>query len=630
MTRGVRFLVVALVTAGAAAAPHVFAEVAARVPVAGPQPAARSVDALLAWAAAPLASLAVFGLYLAPAWAWFPRADGDEPFGWFLRMFAVALGGQAVLTTLLAAFAPGVRGSAFAVLCGVAAAAGVAVTSRGDAGGWERRRDDPLWRGWWGAGVVTLVGLGAALAPHLHWEGMNGDGVHAFESVRRMLEAPSPFWSPEAGILSAFPGPTSVTFAWPGVWFMRLLGEMEGAARLPALFYLLPMGAGIFAVARAGGGEPGPVSAVIQWAGSALFMAVLAFSATYSPYVSDLALPGTQDTLFVASLLGFIWAFVAERRGWMAGFAFLTCAGLPSGVPLLGLFGLAALATLRPVPWGRLVLTGGLCVGAVVLSSLLTAALTAGTTVPVGHEYSFTELLDRIRALDVSDWARPRLWVIPAGIVPAVALLLFPGQTGVGRAVALLTLLYAGLFQVQYRISLHYFVPAMVLPWVVVWTHPWVRPGHVRRVPALGALGLGLVAAWGLSWQRDYVLDRTPQRVGAWIQIDVPGYDRSDPRVFLASELLGDLVPGVWEPEVPDESYGGSPLVWLRYAGSDDPRVRLRPDTVPPHPGWIVLSTGYGAALDVRDAGVVDSLRALRPGARAGVPLYRISKDRLF
>ena len=84
--------------------------------------------------------------------------------------------------------------------------------------------------------VVPLILL-IALSPKFYWENFNGDGAHAFESARLLLVQALPFWPSSAGEIASFPGVTSMLFAFPTSWFIRLFGEVEAAARLPFLIY---------------------------------------------------------------------------------------------------------------------------------------------------------------------------------------------------------------------------------------------------------------------------------------------------------------------------------------------------------------------------------------------------------
>ena len=61
--------------------------------------------------------------------------------------------------------------------------------------------------------VVPMV-FAAVLAPKFLWESFNGDGAHAFESARLLLNQPTPFWPPDAGIEFMFASPRKRPRVW--------------------------------------------------------------------------------------------------------------------------------------------------------------------------------------------------------------------------------------------------------------------------------------------------------------------------------------------------------------------------------------------------------------------------------
>ncbi len=612
-----------------------------------------SLAGVAAYLATPLVVLSSFLVFLLPGLLLCRIRSGGDGLRWILRGFAVSLLVTAALSQVLTAAGSAVTGWPFALLLLITAAGAAVLDGRrtpaqtgadeetGEAAlGTNATTDpiaDPSLRPFLVTSVLALAALTILLAPKIHWEHFNGDGAHAFESARALLHRVTPFWPEGAGDIAAFPGVTSFLFALPGAVFLRVLGPIEAAARVPALLYLLPLAAGLLGVARRAGAAVGRYQIRVTWVGLALYTTVLAFSATYNAYTADLALPATQDTLLMATFTGYLVAFLDRSPAWMVAFAVLTYAGLPSGPLLIVLWSGAALVFLRPVPWFALAWSVAALTVAVLLGVLGPALLELlGAPVP-GDEYAGASLVDRLRDPVLSDVRRLLYWVVPCGIAPALVFLSPRGHSGVGRAVVGVTIGYFAFFYVQQKTALHYYVPAMVLPWIVFWSHRLASPVRESGAPTMWAarsVALGLLLAFALSIPWGYRLDRSAWRVGAAVAERVGGYERSDPAVFRASDLLTEVVPLDWDASVPDEGFGGSPLVWLRYAerGASAPQAPLllmRTGDVPPA-GARRLAWNEAAVLNVTDEAAWRALRNIRPPARAGARIYRIPKATLF
>jgi hypothetical protein len=122
--------------------------------------------------------------------------------------------------------------------------------------------------------------------------------------------------------------------------------------------------------------------------------------------------------------------------------------------------------------------------------------------------------------------------------------------------------------------------------------------------------------------------------VGLTIDERVGDYAASDPDVFRASTLLHEIIPYDWEPEVPDERLGGSPLVFNYYAhepGARPPRNYLlaRTGDTPP-PDMIEAARNDEFVVWVQSDEVWREQLALRPPTPAGSPAFRIPRGILF
>lgn len=480
--------------------------------------------------------------------------------------------------------------------------------------------------------AVPLILL-VALAPKFFWEAFNGDGAHAYETARLLLHQAVPFWHEDAGVIAGFPGTTSFLFAYPASWFIRLFGELEVSVRLPLLLFLPALAAALFALIDHGrtratdGFDRGLV-----WLALTTYVVVISFSATYSPYSADIALPATQDTLVVVAFLGFALAFFERSYMWAAVWAFLACASLPNGMLLIGFLLTGALLAQRPQPW-RHVLAGGAAVAvAVVALSMLPLALAlAGAPAP-GSEYGAGGLITRFAFLQITDVTRLAYLLVPCGILPALALLAWRRQDTVSRVFTVTSAGYFLFAFVQAHAPLHYYIPAMVLPLIVYWR---VLPADgARRTRWRAATAACGVAALWMSWPAEPGPYTASRDVGRSIEMRIPGYAAMVPAAMAASSLIEHVLPLDWDPTVPHSSFGGSPLAFQYYAYThNNPAMRnyvLLPTGATPPDDAEEITSVEGFSIFVRDRRTWDAHLALRPASPAGAWLYQQKRSILF
>jgi hypothetical protein len=485
--------------------------------------------------------------------------------------------------------------------------------------------------------VIVPYLLLVALAPKFYWENFNGDGAHAFEAARLLLYRGLPFWPVSAGDVSSFPGVTSMLFAFPASWFIRLFGEFEVSARLPFLLYLAVLFGTLVELATAGGSKRKPLNAFEQglvWLQLSVFAIVMAYSATYNPYSADIALPATQDTLLMVCFLGCIWAFVEQKNGWLLLFLALTFLSLPNGLMLLGLWLLAVVLVCRPVPWRPIALSIAGIALSMAVAALLPSVLVALGQPPPGEEYGLLVVLRWFAFLQWGHWQRIQFVVLAGGIVPALALFAWRRHDRVARALTLVTAGYFVFFYVQGYTILHHFMPTMILPLVVFWRMDleWARLSRSAILAATAASG---IVALVISLPRNWTVDTSARQVGMTIEDGIGGYDTGSPAAMARSILLAQLFPYDWDPSVPAQNYGGSPLAWNYYAHRADKQgpgtnyVLLA--TADPAPAGMkrVGETG-GAALYVLDEAAWASHLGLRPPSPAGSPAYAIPRGMIF
>ncbi|MDX2260720.1 MAG: hypothetical protein SFU84_03375 [Gemmatimonadales bacterium] len=481
------------------------------------------------------------------------------------------------------------------------------------------------------AGVgVTLLYL--VLAPKFLWENFNGDGAHAFEISRLLLRQPWPFFPERAGVVATFPGTTSMLFAFPNAWFIRLFGPIEAAVRLPFLLYLPLLALGIQALAEEGGRrlERSTVGAI--WLGLMAFVFAMAFSASYSPYHADIALPAVQDTLLLVVTLGFLHAMVRREWVWAASFGLLMYVSLPSGLLLMGFWLLAELAVVRPRPWRAATFVAITLAGCMVAAGVFVAGLGwSGQPLP-GGEYGLSRTIADVLRIDPTNWRRAVYVLVGGAIFPVCMLFAWRRQDEVARRVTAVVLGYFLFFSVQARFSLHHMVPAMLLPLVVAVR---LRPESPAAALRYRWMWQGTaVAALLLSLPESFAISTSARRLGMAVAQQVGSYEASDPSVFEAADLLGERFPADWDPAVPTRAFGGSALPWLHYAVEGPPGpttnyVLSRADSS--RSGAMPPSAASDAfRLDVLDEGLHQEFLGMRPPANTDAWIYRVPRSSLF
>ncbi|MGH7502339.1 MAG: hypothetical protein ACREL7_11335 [Longimicrobiales bacterium] len=467
------------------------------------------------------------------------------------------------------------------------------------------------------------------LTPKFLWENFNGDGAHAFEAARLLLRQPVPFWPAGAGEIGGFPGLTSALYAYPASWFIRLFGEFEAAARLPYLLYLPPLHAGMLLIIEHGRDWlPNQAERLVLWLCLFVYTIVVAWSATYSPYSADLALPATQDSLLMVCFFGFALATLRREWSWFALFAILTFITLPNGLLMIG-FWCAALFLCRRWnrAWACTIALAGLVFFAFAVPRILALA---GMPAP-GGEYSGSGMLVRFAFLQLTDVRRFLYLLIPCGIVPGIALVMWRRMDDVAKPFALVTYAAFLFAYVQAYAPLHYYIPAMLLPLVAYWRLPATGHRSGREI----AFGIaGAIVAFGLSLPSEVLPFTAARPVGEAVDVRVGDYDAMDPAAFRASTLLSTVIPYDWDPAVPETAFGGSPLVFHYYARHRDPAVV--PDYVVQHAtaaapaGMREVASDGEFAVWVRSDSVWAAHRAIRPPTPAGSPWVRVPRGLLF
>ena len=481
--------------------------------------------------------------------------------------------------------------------------------------------------------VIWMVA--AVLAPKFYWENFNGDGAHAFEASRLLLFQPFPFWSSAAGNVATFPGISSMLFAYPSSWFIRLFGEHEVSGRLPYLLFLVGAFGGIQALIESGQDR---VLHLVQqsliWLALTAYTLTVAYSATYSPYSADIALPATQDTLMMVCFLGFLLAFLNNERSWMVLFLLLTLFSLPNGLLLSGMWMVSVVVAFRPVPWRKLLFVMGGIIFFFALS-FVTPPLMKLFNLPFSKdEYGLIYLLSRFAFLQFTDIRRVLYIIIPAGILPVVGLVLWGKQGPIERALTILTLIYFAFFYFQAYTALHYYIPIMLILPILFWR---ILLKSSVKIPQwlYGAIAITGILAVILSLPANFPIYLDAKAVGATIENRISGYDIHNPDVYRSLPLLSNLFPYDWDPSVPLNNYGGSALVWNYYSQHKDVQNAeinyvLQSVQDSPPVGMKLVASNSEFALYIRDKAVLARQRAIRPASPPSSPVYYVSRAYLF
>jgi len=415
----------------------------------------------------------------------------------------------------------------------------------------------------WMAGMVVVAVV--ALVPVLFWQDMNPDGFEALEIGRSLSWTVLPRFLTKSGLVGL--GIGMVPMAYPIHWFVMLFGPIEASTRLPMVLCLPVLFASVIALIelRSPRRLRGTEEAAIVLA-LATFVVALSYSASYYPYFADIASPAAFETLTVTLMCGAAYFLWAEKPTWFIGFAVLCYLARPTGLLVIALLGLG-LFLFAPESRRRTVallaatigLWGLLYVGYEVLIPAFTGARPG---------YPAESILDRFRFIRVDDWRRVLFVIVPSGILPAVALLLFRRQDRIAKSLTLATAGYFLVFYFPAFTNLHHFAPIMILPVIVFWRV--ILP--VQRHPSLiGATLMVGLAALVLSSPRQFEIDRTIRRIGSRMVYRIGGYGSQDFTMHRESysgrQLLNALFPADWDVSDPAwELIGG--LEFVHYAAT--------------------------------------------------------------
>ncbi len=412
---------------------------------------------------------------------------------------------------------------------------------------------------------VLSVALVVVLTPKFFWEALNGDGAHSFEATRLLMHQSFPFWQPEAGVVSSWPGANGLTVAYPASWFMRMFGENEASVRLVYLLYFSLLIAGVVAIAEAGRKRVLNIGQLMLVSGSILcFSVVMAYSATYDPYCADISMPGTHDALNMIFLFGAIASLARREMIWALCWTVLALLTSPAALLVIVAMILGVLVSRRPFAW-RLCFRHMMgLIAALVIIAMLVQVFKAVGGLEAGEEHGSLGMLKRYKVLALLDMDKFLWALLPCGIYPLICFFFWRTSDQLCRSLMIATGITFLAYYVMARVSIHYFVPTMLLPLAAYW-----RQEH-RVNQNAGLLWFSAFLIGFTTWLAAptgsgiYVASR---QIGQSIDVSgLPGYEEMKPSVFRGAEMLTRLFRKSSAAKGSLVGYRGSPLSWLHYA----------------------------------------------------------------
>lgn len=631
-------LAVAIVVAAGLGLPSVLQRVAGLYPGAlPPHPFFIPRHGLLLYGATPLVVLGMVGMLLVPGFLMSLIAGGSRRPG---LLAATTFGGALIVRGLahtalkLSGVVP-LGAGAFAVTEVVLDTALLGLLALrlhgGRAVSLPAEREDRR-RLWW---MVALVALTVVLLlPAIFWQDMTEDGAEALEIGRSMASYVVPrFPTSVSGLMGL--GVGMMTMAYPNGWFVTLIGPIEAAARLPMALYLPVLFAVITdLIEHRSPRRLGPTAEGAIVLALATYVVAMVFSASYTPYSADASAPATFETLTVLCIAATILFAWEGRTWWLLAFALLACFARPTGLMVLGLLAIGTVTLAPAERRGQLVRLVVAIVLCVVAATLYERVFVPRKADGLGVGYASSGILDRVRYLTLTDARRLLFLVVPGGILPTFALLFWRRQDPLARQLTLFCLLYFLFFYVQAFISLHHFVPVMILPVVVYWR---IALAGEARWPA-GAALIAAAVSLVLSLPRSFPAARPTRELGRAIDVRVGNLNGDWPayRDALQARLgIRFLFRPEWDVADAARERVGDALGMLYYASN----TRTAADTVnyviqlegaAPPEGFTRVGIQRGLAMFVRDTARWRRDRDTPPSTDFRSAVYRIPRSTLY
>lgn len=501
------------------------------------------------------------------------------------------------------------------------------------------------------AAVLLLLGWAVlvSLAPYLWIQDATGDGIEMVEMGRSLRWYPLPRNFAEEGLLGL--GAGVLPMSYPVQWFQAILGDGMISARGPIGLYAMLLCAGVTAIVEAPQRDRRLARAdlLLVAAGVASVVWTLARNASYYPYFADVGSPTAIELFTTVAMLGMLYFGVrlalaegrgAHATGWFVGFTVLLLFCRPTGLLLFVLLVAGACLAWPTAIRGLLRAAVLALVGFFALAFLYQSVYIPSVAPPGSMNFGTGSVVERFYFLTLTSPERLAWGIVPAGIVPCAFFALGKRISGVSLAAALMWLGYLAVFAVPAFVSLHHFVPVMVLPLVGFWASELPRSHTTRWRIGLAA---GLVASFALGTPATSQVSTLWQELGTRTVI-VPGrFDASaaEYRQATGAIPLGmELFPRLYMVDSPEEELVHSPAQLWFYArhhdGSLTPEDLAEVDYLylPPGeegpPGFNLAGTTEAGSAWVRDVDAWQRQRAQPLSTDFRAPLYAIPDEVLF
>jgi hypothetical protein len=235
--------------------------------------------------------------------------------------------------------------------------------------------------------------------------------------------------------------------------------------------------------------------------------------------------------------------------------------------------------------------------------------------------------------LQFNDYGRLLFLLVPAGILPPVALFLLRSHDYISRSLTVITLGYFTFFYIVAFVVLHHFLPAMVLPVIVFWRV--VLRGSWKPF-LVGTAAVAAVAALVTVQPRCYLIDRTMRNIGRVTDYGIGSYYgryAEYREAFDQKNLLDSLFPPWHKVEDPATELIGSPWLLVHYAAkgsAPDINYVVRRSVEPEPPGFTRIADNGAGAVYVKDTARWQQDRNSPPRTDCRSPVLEIPKETVY
>ena len=437
------------------------------------------------------------------------------------------------------------------------------------------------------AAVVMVLGVSVGWAPLLSWQDPNADGLESLYMGWSLRWHMLPHTPADTGVLGLGLGAQGL--APMVLWRIAWDGPLDYAGRAVLGMMLPALLAGIVALAEHGLdrrlGRLG-IGGVVG--GLVVYCVSLVYSGGYDYVAADMSSPAGLDTFFIITVLGSLVYLCQGRIGLFMLAYMLAVISRPTSLLLVG--GFVAVAMLL-WPARRASMTWRM-----VLVLVTTAALAwVHERYYLGGEMEElrASVTSRLRFLQFTDLGRFWYLAVPCGLLPMASLLWFRRMDPLGRCLALVCVGYSLFMYTMAFVSLHHFVPGMILFLCLFWRCQLRSGARARRPLAWAALAC-CVPAFMMALPPSLEVSRVQRERGAAIRFEAAPGDLD--AVFAAAYALAEVTDG--EGQLDSHAILASATAVVRTCdpgqGPQEPRFILRRRDGDAVPGWVVAARSRG------------------------------------